>query len=84
MRAVAALDEPASVNPLAARVAADRDALEAEGVAPAEAARRAGYRIFGAKPGGYGAGLQRLVDERAWDDESDLAEAWLGGERLCL
>ena len=77
VRAVAALDEPASVNPLAARVAADRDALEAEGAAPAEAQRRAGYRIFGAKPGGYGAGLQRLIDERAWDDESDLAEAWL-------
>ncbi|MGA8551106.1 MAG: cobaltochelatase subunit CobN, partial [Stellaceae bacterium] len=77
VRAVAALDEPASVNPLAARVAAARDALEAEGAAPAEAQRRAGYRIFGAKPGGYGAGLQRLIDERAWDDESDLAEAWL-------
>ena len=77
VRAVAALDEPASVNPLAARVAADRDALEAEGAAPAEAQRRAGYRIFGAKPGGYGAGLQRLIDERAWDGESDLAEAWL-------
>ncbi|HEV7997619.1 MAG TPA: cobaltochelatase subunit CobN, partial [Stellaceae bacterium] len=77
VRAVAALDEPAVVNPLAARVAADRHALEAQGVAPAEAQRRAGYRIFGARPGGYGAGLQPLVDERAWDDESDLAEAWL-------
>ncbi len=78
VRAVAALDEPASVNPLAARVAADRRALEAEGVAPAEAARRAGYRIFGAKPGGYGAGLQTLMDARSWDGEADLAEAWLG------
>ena len=77
VRAVAALDEPASVNPLAARFAADRRALEADGAAPAEAHRRAGYRIFGAKPGGYGAGLQRLIDERAWDGESDLAEAWL-------
>ena len=77
VRAVAALDEPAGVNPLAARVATDRQALEAQGAAPAEAARRAGYRIFGAKPGSYGAGLQPLVDERAWDDESDLAEAWL-------
>ena len=38
VRAVAALDEPASVNPLAARVAADQHALEAQGVAPAEAA----------------------------------------------
>jgi cobaltochelatase CobN len=77
VRAVAALDEPASVNPLAARATADRRALEAQGVAPAEAARRAGYRVFGARPGGYGAGLQTLVDGRSWDGDADLAEAWL-------
>ena len=79
VRAVAALDEPAAVNPLAARVGADRLALEAQGIAPAEAARRAGYRVFGSKPGGYGTGLQRLIDERIWQDEAGLAEAWLGG-----
>jgi cobaltochelatase CobN len=78
VRAVAALDEPASVNPLAARVAADQHGLEAQGVAPAEAAQRAGFRIFGSKPGGYGAGLQHLIDERFWDDEANLADAWLG------
>ncbi|MGA8402461.1 MAG: cobaltochelatase subunit CobN, partial [Stellaceae bacterium] len=42
-----------------------------------DAARRAGYRIFGAKPGAYGAGLQVLIDERAWDGDGDLADAWL-------
>jgi cobaltochelatase CobN len=78
VRAVATLDEPASVNPLAARVAADQHGLEAQGVAPAEAAQRAGSRIFGSKPGGYGAGLQHLIDERLWDDEANLADAWLG------
>jgi cobaltochelatase CobN len=77
-RAVASLDEPASVNPLAARVAEDRRALEAQGVPPEEADRRAGYRVFGSKPGAYGAGLQTMIDERIWDDESDLAEAYLG------
>ncbi len=77
-RAVAALDEPAGVNPLAARCAADRHTLEARGIAPQEAARRAGYRVFGAKPGSYGAGLQTLIDERIWDSEADLAETWLG------
>ncbi len=77
-RAVAALDEPPAVNPLAARFAADRRALEARGVKPDEAARRAGYRVFGSKPGAYGAGLQTLIDERIWDDEADLADAWLG------
>jgi cobaltochelatase CobN len=78
VRAVAALDEPPDVNPLAARVAEDRQALEATGVAPDEAARRAGYRIFGSKPGAYGAGLQTLIDERIWQEESDLADTYLG------
>src|SRR3954470_2397512 len=78
VRAVAALDEPADVNPLAARVAADCQALETAGVAPQEAARRAGYRVFGSKPGAYGAGLQVLIDERIWDDEGDLADLYLG------
>jgi cobaltochelatase CobN len=76
-RAVAALDEPPEINPLAARYTADRDALMAGGATPGDAARRAGYRIFGSKPGAYGAGLQALIDERAWDDDSDLADAWL-------
>jgi cobaltochelatase CobN len=77
-RGVASLDEPASVNPLAARVADDRRALEAQGVPREEADRRAGYRVFGSKPGAYGAGLQTMIDERIWDDEADLAEAYLG------
>ncbi|HWB50910.1 MAG TPA: cobaltochelatase subunit CobN [Stellaceae bacterium] len=77
VHAVAALDEPPAVNPLAARFAADRSTLESQGVDPGEAARRAAYRVFGAQPGAYGAGLQALIDERAWDGEADLAEAWL-------
>ena len=66
-RAVAALDEPPEANPLAARFAEDRQTLENQGVAPDEAARRAGYRVFGSKPGAYGAGLQTLIDERLWE-----------------
>jgi cobaltochelatase CobN len=77
-RAVAALDEPAQINPLAARVAADRQALETAGAAPEDADRRAGYRIFGSQPGAYGAGLQTLIDERIWKDDRDLADAYLG------
>jgi cobaltochelatase CobN len=38
VRAVAALDEPPDTNPLAARVTADRQALEAEGIDPGDAA----------------------------------------------
>ena len=35
------------------------------------------YRVFGAKPGAYGAGLQAMIDERLWSNTNDLAEAYL-------
>src|SRR6516164_2344350 len=39
--------------------------------------RRARYRVFGAKPGSYGAGLLPLIDERNWRDDADFAEAYV-------
>ncbi|HTZ76600.1 MAG TPA: cobaltochelatase subunit CobN, partial [Stellaceae bacterium] len=77
-RAVAALDEPPEINPLAARAAADTAGFVAKGMAPAAAARRAATRVFGSKPGAYGAGLQALIDEKLWKTEKDLAEAYIG------
>ena len=77
VRAVAALDEPEQINPIAARVRADTIRLQAEGCDEDEAARRAGYRVFGSKPGAYGAGLQALIDERGWEGEADLARAYV-------
>ena len=35
--------------------------------------RRATTRIFGSKPGTYGAGLLQLIDSRNWRDDADLA-----------
>jgi cobaltochelatase CobN len=49
----------------------------ARGIAETEASRRAGARVFGSKPGAYGAGLQTLIDEQIWENETDLAEAYL-------
>ncbi|NQW11926.1 MAG: cobaltochelatase subunit CobN [Alphaproteobacteria bacterium] len=77
VRAVAELAEPAEQNPIAARVAEDRRQLEVAGADPETAKRRAGFRVFGSKPGAYGAGLQALIDERIWETEADLAEAYL-------
>jgi cobaltochelatase CobN len=68
-RAVAALDEPEEMNPLAARVRKET----AQGVDPVQAAAR----VFGSKPGAYGAGLQALIDERCWESEADLAKAYI-------
>jgi cobaltochelatase CobN len=77
VRAIAALDEPADMNPLAARARAEAAALVEAGTAPAEAGRRAASRVFGSKPGAYGAGLQALIDEKGWEDAGDLARAYL-------
>jgi len=76
-RAVAALDEDASVNPLAAQTRKDKQTLEDAGCTSTEATKRAGYRVFGSKPGAYGAGLQALIDERCWETDEDLANAYL-------
>ncbi|SNT28705.1 cobaltochelatase CobN [Asanoa hainanensis] len=38
--------------------------------------RRATTRIFGSKPGAYGAGLLPLIDARNWRDDRDLAEVY--------
>ncbi|KQW58744.1 MULTISPECIES: cobaltochelatase subunit CobN [unclassified Ensifer] len=77
IRAVGALEEDDADNMIAARMRAETQRLEASGVEPAEAARRASYRVFGAKPGAYGAGLQALIDEKGWDSKADLADAYL-------
>jgi cobaltochelatase CobN len=77
IRAVGALDEDATDNPIAARMRGEIARLEAAGLDTASASRRAGYRIFGSKPGAYGAGLQALIDEKGWERRADLAEAYL-------
>jgi cobaltochelatase CobN len=77
VRAVAELDEPAEVNPLRARVLQDGATLRAQGLSDTEAHRRARFRIFGSKPGSYGAGLQGVIDQGNWRDRGDLAEAYL-------
>ncbi|MEH0982627.1 cobaltochelatase subunit CobN [Micromonospora sp. CPCC 205556] len=68
VRQVAALDEPAERNFVRAHVTAD--------VARHGDERRATARIFGSKPGAYGAGLLPLIDARNWRTDADLAEVY--------
>ncbi len=77
VRAVGMLDEDEGDNPVAARMRAEQAALIASGMSVSEAARKAGFRVFGSKPGAYGAGLQALIDEKGWDRRGDLAESYL-------
>ena len=55
-------------NPLAQHIAAD--------VAAGADPRRASARVFGSKPGAYGAGLLPLIDSRDWKTDADLAEVY--------
>ena len=78
-RAIGALDEPEDDNPIAARMRAEALGLMAQGQSEADAALAAGARIFGSKPGTYGAGLGQLIDSGHWSDKADLASqalAW--------
>ncbi|WP_312887047.1 cobaltochelatase subunit CobN [Actinocrinis puniceicyclus] len=68
IRAVADLDEPAEVNHVKAHADADQAAHGDR--------RRATTRIFGSKPGAYGAGLLPLIDARNWSSDADLAEVF--------
>jgi cobaltochelatase CobN len=70
---VAGLDEPHELNFVRGHAQADLATHGDE--------RRATTRIFGSKPGAYGAGLLPLIDARNWRDDADLAEvyaAWGG------
>ncbi|WP_283137630.1 cobaltochelatase subunit CobN [Rhizohabitans arisaemae] len=68
VRLVAALDEPDEANFVRAHVRADRGSGGDD--------RRSTLRIFGSRPGTYGAGILPLIDSRNWRDDADLAEVY--------
>ncbi|WP_433520534.1 cobaltochelatase subunit CobN [Nocardia pseudovaccinii] len=73
VRLVVDLDEPAESNYVRAHAQND--------LAEHGDKRRATTRIFGSKPGTYGAGLLQLIDSKSWRTDDDLAQvytAWGG------
>jgi cobaltochelatase CobN len=74
---VAEAVEPDDQNFLRRHVRREERALSAAGALPEQAARQARYRVFGSKPGSYGAGLLNLIDERNWKTDRDLAEVYI-------
>jgi cobaltochelatase CobN len=80
VRAVAAIseeDEPDDVNPIRARVQREAAEAQAKGLSADAAQREASWRVFGPRPGGYGAGLQEVMASGRWNDGADLAQAYL-------
>ena len=74
---VAALDEAPDSNPLAAAVRQETEMWIDAGVGEEQARMRSRYRIFGSKPGAYGAGLQGLIESQNWTEDRDLARAYI-------
>jgi cobaltochelatase CobN len=68
VRLAAGLDEPDDLNYVRAHARADLGVHGDE--------RRATTRIFGSRPGAYGAGLLPVIDARNWRDDADLAEVY--------
>lgn len=75
--AVSQLDEPPEQNPLAAKVKQETTFWQQQGLNVEKANLRALERIFGSKPGAYGAGLQGLIESQNWQSDEDLARAYL-------
>ncbi len=77
VEAVAQLDESPVDNPLRMSIQKDQSFWEQEGLSPEQAKEQASYRVFGSKPGAYGAGLQGLIDQQNWTTSQDLAQAYV-------
>ncbi|MFD2230061.1 cobaltochelatase subunit CobN [Alkalimarinus sediminis] len=77
VNALAEHQEPGNTNTIKQRIESDIEQLTQNGLSPEQAKQQARWRVFGSKPGAYGAGLQGLIDERCWDTPDDLAEAYI-------
>jgi cobaltochelatase CobN len=77
VEAVAQLDESPTDNPLRQSIQKDQTFWQQEGLSPEQAQEQATYRVFGSKPGAYGAGLQGLIDQQNWTTSQDLAQAYV-------
>ncbi|WP_197340232.1 cobaltochelatase subunit CobN, partial [Ralstonia solanacearum] len=77
VHAVARLDEPVERNFVRKHYLADL-AHQLFADLPREAAeQRALYRVFGSKPGTYGAGILPLIQEQHWQNDADFAQAYV-------
>ncbi len=77
VEALADYPDSGDLNTIQTRIYTDIKLLSQSGLDAETAKRQATWRIFGSKPNSYGAGLQGLIDERCWDDNSDLARAYI-------
>lgn len=78
---VAVLDESEEDNYIKKHINQDVLALLEEGMDAKEALDQAYLRVFGCPPGGYGAGVSNVIENKNWKDYKDLSavyENWSG------
>ncbi len=77
VQALSHYEDSGELNTIKQHIENDVALLLQAGETPETAKQQAAWRVFGSKPNSYGAGLQGLIDERCWDDKSDLARAYV-------
>lgn len=75
---VVSLDEPHEMNYVKKHVEREKERLQDdEGMNESDAQTAATHRVFTTRPGGYGAGTNKVVDEGNWEDSADLADVYV-------
>ncbi len=74
---VTQLDEPLEENFIRAHYISDMAQKIADGLPETDAQQQARYRIFGSKPGTYGAGIFPLIENQNWNTQADFAETYV-------
>ena len=77
VKVLATYEDSGDINTIRHHIQRNERILVESGMNAEEARQQSQWRVFGSKPGAYGAGLQGLIDERVWDNEADLAKAYV-------
>lgn len=73
---IAQLDEPEEMNFIKKHVNEEMQESIQSGKTAEEAFRSSSYRIFSAKPGAYGTGVNTLINGKDWKDKKDIAHMY--------
>ncbi|MCR4441770.1 MAG: cobaltochelatase subunit CobN [Peptococcaceae bacterium] len=74
---VARLEERDDENYLAKHVRQEIEENVKAGLDEKTARELAGFRIFGCRPGAYGAGVSNVIEAKNWQDEKDLGQVYV-------
>ena len=77
VQAVIARDEPLEQNFPRKHALLEQRRLVEMGTEASLAEQQARYRVFGCKPGSYGAGILPLIDAQNWTSDADFARAYV-------